>query len=314
MSEGASLITINPATLDDTNLWSYQDLRALCKRVKLKGNGKRDDLVERLQAWNRLRVNEGVAGLSELVGSPNDKKNWLSMNVEGANFALLGQNVVPRAISPVEQGLENKAPTVMMHSPNQGKGVRRRSSTSTSPRPARASSKNHAPSAPSSTQKKKSFNFDVDGHTMAVSPTLLKPLNMLPGEQDNHEVTPGKSILKQHIGRRDTASEPGSATKISFSPFNGTKVIPHRRAPNTTGKQFWQDEDEDDAIMEDSREEEEEDDDDNNPDMIDLDNNYVNAEAARNAEQNASIGAGRDEETEEGSSDESAQELWERAF
>ena len=59
---------------------------------------------------------------------------------------------------------------------------------------------------------------------------------------------------------------------------------------------------------------EEEDDDDNNPDMIDLDNNYVNAEAARNAEQNASIGAGRDEETEEGSSDESAQELWERAF
>ena len=66
--------------------------------------------------------------------------------------------------------------------------------------------------------------------------------------------------------------------------------------------------------MEDSREEEEEDDDDNNPDMIDLDNNYVNAEAARNAEQNASIGAGRDEETEEGSSDESAQELWDDRF
>ena len=104
MSEGASFITINPATLDDAKLWSYRDLRALCKRVKLKGNGKREELVKRLQAWNRLRVNEGLAGVSELTGSPNDKRNWLPMNVEGANFAPLGQNVVAREPLLSDQG------------------------------------------------------------------------------------------------------------------------------------------------------------------------------------------------------------------
>ena len=314
MSEGASFITINPATLDDTALWSYQDLRSLCKRVKIKGNGKREELVKRLQAWNRLRLSKGVAGLSELAGSPNDKKNWLSMNVEGANFALLGQNVVARANSPAvpADGSENETPTADFHSPNQVKGSRRRSSIS--PRPARGSTSKNMPAAPSSTQKKKAFNFDIDSNTMAVSPTLLKPLNMLPGERDQHEVTtPGKSILKVHGGSEQVL--PGSASKISFSPFNGTKVIPHRRAPNTTGKQFWQEED-DGALLEDSREEddyEEEEDDENNPDLKDLDENYVDAEAARNAEQNANIGADGEAEDDE-SSGGSAQELWERAF
>ena len=314
MSEGATFITINPSTLDDTNLWSYADLRRLCKEVKIKGNGKRHELVERLQAWNRLRLSEGVAGLSELASSPNERKNWLSMNVEGANFALLGQNVVARAGSPATTeeayGLQNVSPNNGgPNSPLRTKVARRRSSTS--PRP-RASATKAYQAAPSSAQKKKSyFSCDVDNRTLAVSPTLLKPLNMLPGERDNQGVvvTPGKSILKQNLDRRDDMAAPGSNSKISFSPFNGTKVIPHRRAPNNTGKQFWQEDDEDDAIMEDSREEEEDDDDDHNEELQDLDENYVDAEAARNAEQNANIPADDDE-----SSGSSSNELWERAF
>ena len=67
--------------------------------------------------------------------------------------------------------------------------------------------------------------------------------------------------------------------------------------------------------MENSREEDEDyDDDENNPEFKDLDENYVNAEAARNAEQNANIGFGGCEDVGDESSDESAQELWERAF
>ena len=312
MSEGASFITINPATLDDAKLWSLPDLRALCKRVKLKGNGKREELVKRLQAWNRLRVNEGLAGVSELTGSPNDKRNWLPMNVEGANFALLGQNVVARGASPVGSGLENKAPAI--HSPNYEKGNRRRNSTS--PRPTRASaSKNQVPSAPSSTQKKNYINFDVSSNTMAVSPTLLKP-SICSLERE--------IIRKSHLG------------KVSSSNASANETIPPSKDPlrryafpllmeprlfhtdvhlilraSSFGKTTMRD----DAIMENSREEDEDyDDDENNPEFKDLDENYVNAEAARNAEQNANIGFGGCEDVGDESSDESAQELWERAF
>ena len=63
-------------------------------------------------------------------------------------------------------------------------------------------------------------------------------------------------------------------------------------------------------IVEGSGEEEEgEEDDEANEELKDLDENYVDAEAARNAEQNAMLTAD-DEDSSEGST----HEIWERAF
>jgi hypothetical protein len=332
MSEGASFISINPSTLDDSSLWSYADLRSLCKAVKLKGNGKRDELVQRLQSWHKLRLTKGVAGLAALQGSesPSEMKKWLSMNVEGSNFALLSQNVVARATSP--QFNNNN------HDNNYGAGGAKRSGGKRGAKKSASDTQNLSPNCsvagasparasrrqsvggdngsnklqqqaqqPSSAQKRRTsllngVDLSNTHETLAVSPTLLKPLHMLPGESKGLDVTPGKSILKRNTERE--REEHGSASKITFSPFNGTKVIPHRRAPQATGKSFWQEED-DDVIME-----EEEEFEDDPEELKGLDENYVDAEAARNAEQNTML-AEDDDESSDGSTN---QELWERAF
>ena len=101
MAEGASFISINPSTLEDSHYWSYADLRTLCKQLQLGANGKRVDLVDRLQMWHKARHEDGVAALSgsqfdEDAGDNNNSDHWLPMNVEGANFAILTQNVIMR--------------------------------------------------------------------------------------------------------------------------------------------------------------------------------------------------------------------------
>lgn len=323
MSEGASFISINPSTLDDPSLWSYADLRSLCKCVKLKGNGKREELVKRLQAWNRLRLSEGVAGLATLqsTGSPGEMKKWLSMNVEGANFALLSQNIVARSGSPQRKSAQARTSGKQNVAPNYASPNRREYTVGVMPgskgkgKGKGVTAQGGSSAAPSSAQKRRtSLLGGVDladsRETVAVSPTLLKPLNMTTGEGKGVDVTPGKSILKNNSSFPAPHEEHGSASKISFSPFNGTKVIPHRRAPQATGKNFWQEED-DDVIVEGSGEEEEgEEDDEANEELKDLDENYVDAEAARNAEQNAMLAEDDEDSSDEGST----HEIWERAF
>ena len=323
MSEGSSFISINPSTLDDPSLWSYADLRSLCKAVKLKGNGKRGDLVKRLQDWNRLRLSKGVAGLATLqgTGSPSEMKKWLSMNVEGANFALLSQNIVARSGSPQQKGVASSSSGKQNVAPNYASPNRRDSVSGVMPGSKGKGKKevmapgSSSSATMSSAQKRRTSLLGgvdlADGReTVAVSPTLLKPLNMMAGESKGVNVTPGKSILKNNSSFSAHHEDNGSASKISFSPFNGTKVIPHRRAPQATGKSFWQEED-DDVIVEGSGEEDydEGEDDEANEELKDLDENYVDAEAARNAEQNAMLTADDDE-----SSEGSTHEIWERAF
>ncbi len=318
MSEGASFISINPSTLDDPSLWSYADLRKLCKVVKVGGSGKRTELVQRLQEWNRLRLNKGVAGLAALqsTGSPNEMKKWLSMNVEGANFALLSQNIVPRARSPTQKNAHTKTSGKQNMAPNFTSPRRRESqtvsrSTSKGKKGKKEEDVNDSRLSASAQKRRMSLLGGVDlgdsRETVVVSPTLLKPLNMMAGESKGVNVTPGKSILKQNFSHAAPHDENGSATKISFSPFNGTKVIPHRRAPQATGKSFWQ---EDDDVIVEEDEEYGEEDDETGEEFKDLDENYVDAEAARNAEQNAILTAEDDDE----SSESSTHEIWERAF
>ena len=47
-----TLVTLNAELLDDKDAFSYQDLRSLCKKLELGGNGKREVLVKRLREWH----------------------------------------------------------------------------------------------------------------------------------------------------------------------------------------------------------------------------------------------------------------------
>jgi hypothetical protein len=49
---GNTYYSIQPATLSVPSLWKYRDLQKLCKQLGLSAAGKRDELVERLQAWH----------------------------------------------------------------------------------------------------------------------------------------------------------------------------------------------------------------------------------------------------------------------
>merc|ERR1711991_977812 len=259
--------------------------------------------------------NKGVAGLAALQGkgSPNEMKKWLSMNVEGANFALLSQNIVPRTSSPQhneasrQRGEQNEAPNFTSPGLHGGKKL-----LSTTTGKKSRSEKIIEKKQPFSSQKRRTSllgGANLENYeTVAVSPTLLKPLNIIAGESKGVDVTPGKSILKNNSSILAPHDENGSASKISFSPFNGTKVIPHRRAPQATGKSFWQEED--DEVIVEEEEEYQEDDDEAKEEFKDLDENFVDAEAAKNAEQNAMITAMDEDE----SSESSTNELWERAF
>ena len=94
--EGSQLITINPATLDDENVWCYSDLQGLCKQLSLGGKGKRTELVQRLQSWHKLRDSGRRAALALQEGEENDPKAWIPLNVDGSNFSIFSQNIRAR--------------------------------------------------------------------------------------------------------------------------------------------------------------------------------------------------------------------------
>lgn len=74
--------------------------------------------------------------------------------------------------------------------------------------------------------RKQQTRIVTEDSSSVVSPTLLRPLRAEPS-------TPGKGILKQaSTPTRNVPEAPLSVRKldkITFSPFNGVKVIPHRR-------------------------------------------------------------------------------------
>lgn len=188
--QGQEYLTINPDTFSDTNTWSYRDLQKLCSKLALGGKGTRDTLEDKLFSWHRERQYEE---------EPEEEK--FEMNVPGNNFSLLQINVEP--------------------SKQKGKSSKRRKSSL--------------------------LGLD-DATTEKVNPSVLRPFNVQ---------TPTKSILKKRPAHLDmesidvgewesegagvTAGEecrdhhtntftctPKKLSKLTFSPFNGVKVISHR--------------------------------------------------------------------------------------
>ena len=351
MAEGSTLITINPATLDDEEIWRYNDLRGLCKQLGLSARGKRMELVDRLQGWHKLRVDNRAA--KELrkqhketmsTSEEDEDDNWIELNVDGSNFSILSQNVKIRTQSfdsPVEnQGEgEEKAGSSSGNTKNnrnstsetgtrsstgtragtategaQGDRCSRRMSLSkaqaqagTDQRrwsgptssPLRPAMKNLLLPNPSSARKQRAiWNFgNAAGDTTVVSPTLLRPLTTTTGNPG----TPGKSILKWGgvdgpasprsprggggCGVRGAGAAPLSASKIHFSPFNGTKVIGNRRG---VGNHSNEDSESDDSETRSNLMSENEDDEEDE----DWDENYVDAIARSNAERNTLLAEG----------------------
>ena len=93
--EGQDFITINPDTLTDSTVWSYRDLQKISRAVGVKANGSRDDLVQKLQTWNRMRVDgtKTVVDDNFIDSQVPVKTENLEMNVIGNNFSILAVHV-----------------------------------------------------------------------------------------------------------------------------------------------------------------------------------------------------------------------------
>jgi len=130
--ENDSFISLNPSSLSDKAVWSYNDLKKLSASLGLSGSGKREDLVTRLFDWHKERSADGTSKLSTLscqgqVEKEQKKKRksleneneWLALNVMGSNFSLLPQHIVVNAKSPIKRrrssllDVEERSPTLL---------------------------------------------------------------------------------------------------------------------------------------------------------------------------------------------------------
>ena len=248
--DGAHLLTINPATLDDESLWSYQDLQKLAKALDIKAAGRRCELVARLLEWHKTRNDSGHSLVQQ-----EDAEDY-PLNVDGSNFSILSMHVRPR--SPAAPALV--APS-SYRSP-----VR-------SPVPGGAG-------ADVGSIKKTNSLVGLSDSPLVVSPTLLRPLAPTTPVR-----TPGKSALKTpgSAGKSGKASA-AKISRLKFSPYNGTKVIPNRRDESKgIHAQMAEHERE---FRRSSRDDDEE--------SLDDENDYVDEQARINAEKNVFVCANED--------------------
>ena len=289
MAEGNSMITINPATLDDEKLWTYADLQQLCKKLNLGAKGRRLELVDKLQSWHKLRIKAGVAALSLQETSPQNEKDWVSLNVEGSNFSILSLNVKARCKSPTVNVVPDNNDDAINAKEDcpETNVIIHENQTKTRLRNKSVGSNKWAIVV----QPKKTL-LALETETVMVSPTLLRPLTTAPGTAD----TPGRSILKSRraLSSPSTGEKIHSVSKIHFSPYNATKVIPNRLVLKRL--ELKRDGDEDINIQNHNIFHDEDYDEANE----DWDENYVDQLASRNAEKNSLL------------AEINSNELWER--
>ena len=225
----ATLVTLNAELLDDKNAFSYADLRSLCKRLNLGGNGKRHVLVQRLQEWHRARSPVkspsspppraarsrpssspfAMGSMASDTPSPvnfdpsvaNDE-NQLPMNVPGQRFALLNINVAPAKFSP---------------SPDNDRNIKA-ASTFPPPPPPRA-----APPAPSSSCLESSSQSSSSSSS---SSSPLEAEQLLPPPPPESAQSPTTLEASPSI----KASSISSTAKKSPGPPTSTKQNRRRRS------------------------------------------------------------------------------------
>jgi len=249
--DGSYLLTINPATLDDEGLWSYQDLQKLCKAADVRAGGKRGELVERLLEWHKTRTDAGHSLVRH-----EDAEDF-PLNVDGSNFSILSMHVRPRS------------PGVAVPPP-----CRSPLRSGSTPFAAASSSSSGGSGTPSggvggsggSSRKGAKSLVGLSDSPLVVSPTLLRPLAPTTPVR-----TPGKSALKGSSVKKTSAVK----SRIKFSPYNGTKVIPNRRDETKGVSAFEAASEREYSRHGDSDEE-----------SLDDENEYVDEQARINAEKN----------------------------
>lgn len=215
--EGQSFITINPDTLNDSRLWSYRDLQKISRAVGIKANGSRDSIVQRLQSWNRMRVDgtktavEDHHHIAEVGSEEIPLTEHLEMNVVGNNFSILGVHVKSHEGHPssikmrhcysnaLESTCKVKKTNNLMFS---FKGKRKSSRRSII-----GFFNNEAVTNTRRTSVKS--RGSISG-PCTISPSYLRPLRSEPA-------TPGKSCLKKHSQYGDEAN--GSCKMVERSPL-----------------------------------------------------------------------------------------------
>ena len=224
MAEGDEFFALNPGMFADRKCWSYNDLRRLSRDLGLGGKGKRVQLEAKLTSWHRQRTDAMtnlVPSSSSLDGGRVDD---IPMNVEGSNFSVL-----PIALG-IREDIDDDD-----NDREDGHDAKRR--------------------------RRSSFlMLEIDNKenqsTTLVSPFVLRPLRSRSDESLHG--TPGKGILKIDCGERSPVP-PNKLANITFSPFNGVRVIPHRSTFEDSGEE---NEEGDDNMDNDEDEEEGEEDDD----------------------------------------------------
>lgn len=223
--DGESYITANPFTFDISTYWEYADLQRLCKKCNISAKGSREKLVQRLIEFHRQRDKDGTT----LINDDCTQNENIPMNVNGNNFAMMQVTVVP---SSTEKLTKSK----------------------------------YRISKASDVSKKA---------IIKACPTTLKPL-LTSIEETKIPATPSKSILKrteltpppsaQKSVCKETPSKsksmpdtPGKLDKITFSPFNAVKVIPHRTGLGSITKTviYEQEYETDESHLEDTEEDDE---------------------------------------------------------
>ncbi len=203
--DGESYHTLNPFALD---LLAYSELFSLSKSLNLgasspkRGRVSKEVLIERIIGFHRERNQDGHT-LIDNEESCEDSN--FSMNVTGNNFAVL-------------------------------------------------------PVIPDTSEKRKKARMDEgsEGFQVAVvkaDPTHLRALQGIDTAPETVPETPSKSILKKcmsptsvekpddienniNFNKYGSKLTPGKLDKITFSPFNGVKVIPHRTLINNPCKRI----------------------------------------------------------------------------
>jgi SAP domain len=84
---------LNPGCFDDVNAFKYRDLQQLAKHVGVPANGKRTDLVKRLQKWHRTQF-------SDIRDERDAASNFTLLKVDVIS-PTSGPKVEPALLSPL---------------------------------------------------------------------------------------------------------------------------------------------------------------------------------------------------------------------
>jgi len=277
--DGESYHTLNPFALD---LLAYSEVYALTKSLNIgestprRGRVSKEVLIERIIEFHRQRNDEGHT----LIDSENlsASQENLPMNVTGNNFAVL--QVIPDT------------------------GERRKAKYPRSP---------FAEDVNENVRSSAVVKADVT-HLRALKTADMSVCGDTPSKSILKKCDSPTSVQREYECDRleyssSKAQTPGKLDKITFSPFNAVKVIPHRRHLNDPCKQLsfgfgdgsipeGEEEEGDHSRMEEDDEEEEEDE----YDYYEEEEIYSDDETNNLVSNNTKRNSGEAEESEEVSS------------